>query len=143
MKNALYSYLALLFLACAHQSASDRDALRKTAETFHERIRWRDYRAAEAFIVPDRRAVFDSARQKLDDDHNLSITDYQLEDVRFAADGQRAWVVSRISWMRLPSASEKSARIDSEFVWQNGTWLLARQSGGPFVGELGDAYSRP
>src|SRR5262249_35985056 len=97
-------------------------------------------RAAGQFIVPDRRTTFDSARERLDDEHNLSITDYQLEDVRFSPDHKRAWVVSRISWMRLPSVSEKSAQINSEFVWQNGNWLLARQSGGPFVEELGADY---
>lgn len=116
--------------------------MKKTAEMFHERIRWRDYPGAAELIVPDRRLLFESARQKLDDDHNLSITDYELEGVRFSSDGKRGWVVSRVSWMRLPSASEKNARIDSEYVWQNAGWLLVRQSAGPFAEELGAEYPR-
>jgi hypothetical protein len=137
----LSPYLALLFLACAHHSASDPLVLKQAAETFHERVRWRDYRAAEQLIIPDRRGAFDAARAKHDDEHNLSISDYELQDARFAPDGKRAWVASRISWTRLPSVSEQSTRVDSEFIWQNGSWMLARQIGGPFAEELGPEYS--
>ncbi|HME90395.1 MAG TPA: hypothetical protein VKE49_03165, partial [Myxococcaceae bacterium] len=57
-----------------------------------------------------------------------------------SADGSTALVISRMSWMRLPSLSETTQLVTSEFVLRDGSWLLARQSGGPFA-ELGAAGS--
>lgn len=131
---------ALVFAACsacAHlKSATDAETLRAAAETFHQRIRWRDFRGAGELIVPERRAAFQSARESLHDERDLSITDYHLEDVRLSPEGDSAVVVSRLSWTRLPSLSESSDLISSEFVRRDGTWLIAQQDGGPFAAEL-------
>ncbi len=123
--------------ACAHiKSSADLEGLRAAAETFHQRIRWKDFRGAAELIVPERRASFQAAREAQRDDRDLSITDYQLEDARLSADGSSAVVVSRLNWTRLPSLSEASELVSSEFVLRDGTWLIARQSGGPFAREL-------
>ncbi|WP_343073614.1 hypothetical protein [Pyxidicoccus fallax] len=105
-------------------------------EQFHQAIRWRDYRAAARLIVPERQLDFQRARIERHDDRDLTITDYEIEDVKVSEDGQRATVQSRIQWMRLPSASEQTALVVSEFVFRNGVWLLERQLDGPFEGEL-------
>jgi hypothetical protein len=123
--------------ACAHtKKNSDLEALRPVVESFHQRVRWKDYRVAAHYIVPERRQDFEKARREHQDDRDLSITDYELEDVQLSEDGQRATVTSHINWMRLPSVSEQSATVTSEFVFRDGTWLLERQLGGPFDGEL-------
>lgn len=120
--------------ACAHiKRTADLESLKAAADTFHQRIRWRDFRGAAELIAPERRAAFQSARDALRDERDLSITDYQLEDVRLSADGSSAVVVSRVSWTRLPSLSEASQLVTSEFVLRDGAWLLAHQSGGPFA----------
>jgi hypothetical protein len=105
-------------------------------ESFHQLIRWRDYRSAARLIVPERRQDFQRARIDMKDDRDLTITDYEIEDVKVSEDGQRATVQSRIQWMRLPSASERTALVTSEFVLRDGAWLLERQLEGPFEGEL-------
>ncbi|MCP3104837.1 hypothetical protein LZ198_38825 [Myxococcus sp. K15C18031901] len=112
------------------------ETLQPTVERFHQLIRWKDFRSAGALIVPEKRAAFSKARTELHDDRDLSITDYEIEEVEFSEDGLRATVHSRIQWMRLPSASEQSDVVTSEFVFQGGRWLLERQVEGPFADEL-------
>jgi hypothetical protein len=131
----------LLFAgACAHgQKSSGLEGLKPTVEKFFERIRWRDYRGAAGFLVPERRAAFEKARAASRDDRDLTITDFELEDAKLSADGLRAFVAARISWMRLPSVTEESALMTSEFVYQGAGWFLASQDAGPFP-ELAGPY---
>lgn len=137
MKRLPALFLVLVLGACATTSKkSNLEALKPTVERFHEAIRWRDYRSAARLIVPERQGDFQRARIKLHDDRDLTITDYEIEDVKLSEDGQRATVQSRIQWMRLPSASEQTALVTSEFVFRDGVWLLERQLEGPFGGEL-------
>lgn len=82
-------------------------------------------------VVPERRASFLKARLKADDEKNLFVTDFQLEDAKVRPDGT-AEVVSKISWYRLPSNVEQSAAVTSVFVWREGKWWLESQDDGPF-----------
>lgn len=128
--------------ACAHGSKLvSAEEMRSTAESFHERIRWRDYRGAAELLIPERRERFNQALSARGDERDLSISDYELEQVRLSADGKSATVVSRMSWLRLPSLVEHTDRVTSELVRRDGNWLVARQMGGPFARELGDELS--
>ncbi|TQF09154.1 hypothetical protein FJV41_46080 [Myxococcus llanfairpwllgwyngyllgogerychwyrndrobwllllantysiliogogogochensis] len=130
-------FLALALSGCATVSKkSDLEELKPTVDKFHQLIRWKDFRSASRLLVPERRAAFSRARVELHDERDLSITDYEIEEVRLAEDGAHATVQSRIQWMRLPSASENTAVVLSEFVFRDGVWLLERQDAGPFVDEL-------
>jgi hypothetical protein len=133
-----------LGLGCAHtQNESRAEALKRTADTFHQRIRWKDFRGAAELIVPERQELFEKARKATHDDRDLNITDYEVDTLRMEADGARAHVISHVSWIRLPSVSEKSEEVTSEFVWRGGAWLLARQQGGPFAEELAPPLAEP
>lgn len=134
--------LAVLFCltlggACAHtQKATNLESLRPTVRSFHERVRWKDFRGAARFVVPERREDFEKARRQREDDRDLSITDYEILEVVISEDALRATITSRIQWMRLPSASEKTSTVTSEFIFREGVWLLERQLDGPFDGDL-------
>jgi hypothetical protein len=91
---------------------------------------------AARHIVPERRRDFERARRELQDERDLTVTDYEIQGVEFSEDGYRATVTSRLEWIRLPSASARTATVTSEFVYREGLWLLERQLGGPFEGEL-------
>jgi hypothetical protein len=133
----LIALFACGLLSCAHSHKSGSpELLRPAVEGFHQRIRWRDYRAAAEFLVPERRAAFKKARKERNDEKDLTITDYQLDDVQLSEDGTTAQVTSHISWIRLPSVTENSDTVVSEFVQRDGAWFLARQDAGPFVQEL-------
>jgi hypothetical protein len=122
---------------CAHtKKKSDLETLRPVVESFHQRVRWKDYRIAARYIVPERRQDFERARRERQDERDLSITDYEIEEVQVEEEGARAIVTSRIKWMRLPSVSEQSDTVTSEFIYREGRWMLEKQAGGPFDGEL-------
>ncbi len=137
VNRSLALLLALALVGCAHSKKKEAmESLQPAVEEFHKRIRWKDFRSAAGRIVPERRDDFLRARRELKDEEDLSITDYEIEQLTLSEDGQRATVISRIQWMRLPSVSAKTATVTSEFVYQDGTWLLERQDDGPFVDEL-------
>lgn len=116
---------------------STAEEIRSAAESFHEHIRWRDFHAAAELLVPERRELFEQALKVRGDERDLSISDYELEKVRISPDGKSAAVTSRLSWTRLPSVSEKTELVTSEFILRDGSWLISRQQGGPFALELG------
>jgi hypothetical protein len=128
--------LCLLALGCAHAPRSTGlSGLKPFAEDFHRRIRWKDYRGAANLLVLERREAFLAARREQHDERDLSITDYDIEDARMK-DELHAKVVTRLSWVRLPSPSEHTETVTSEFVFREGSWWLERQDAGPFAPEL-------
>jgi hypothetical protein len=130
------AWLALL-CGCAHQvHASRLEAARKAGELFHHRARWKDYGGAALLLVPERRKEFDRARREWQDDRDLTLSDFQLEEVTLSDDLDRARMVSRMSWMRLPSTTEHTATVISVLEFRQGSWLIASQVGGPFAAEL-------
>ena len=137
--------LAALCVACAHTPEAPKpDPLgaRQAAEAFHRSTRWRDFRGASAGVVPDRREQFVAACERRRDERDLEISDYELLDLRLDPSGDRAAVVSHVSWLRLPSLTERTDTVTTELVRQGGAWLVARQDRGPFAGELGAPYPR-
>ncbi|HEX4931972.1 MAG TPA: hypothetical protein VFV33_02260 [Gemmatimonadaceae bacterium] len=131
--------------ACTHTPAkpvADPAAIRSAAEKFHQRVRWKDYRGASDLLVADRRQSFVDERESLNDERDLTVADYDLTDVRLDdASGDRAWVISRISWVRLPSITEQTQTVTTELVRvRDQVWLIARQDRGPFTGTLGAPY---
>ncbi len=134
---ARFLLLALLGVACAHTPKSTGlEGLRPIVEDFHKRVRWKDFRGAARHIIPERRETFLQARRELQDERDLSITDFEVLEVVLEPDGMRAIITTRFQWMRLPSASEQTATVTSEFVFLKGAWQLERMLDGPFDGEL-------
>jgi hypothetical protein len=133
MTNQVFPLLALaLFASCATmRNKPDVDELKPTIEAFHQRARWKDFRGAADLIVPERRSSYVKARLTTDDERDLFITDYELEDAKISNEGT-AEVISKVTWYRLPSASTKTTVVTSVFVWREGRWWLESQDDGPF-----------
>jgi hypothetical protein len=136
MRTCTLSLALALLAACAHSSSRRAEDLQPAVRRFHERVRWRDWPSVARLMVPELRGPFLEARNARRDEQDLSITDYEVLEVGLTDEAQRAVVRSRIRWLRLPSPSEQTALVTSEFVWRDGDWLLERQQGGPFDGEL-------
>jgi hypothetical protein len=127
----------ILLSGCATtQKRGDLSDLKPTVEAFHRHLRWKDFRGATDFMVDERRAAFIKARLDRNDDRDLTVSDYQLEDCTVEADFITAACVSRINWIRLPSVSETSEVVTSTFVWDGRKWRLQSQDMGPFQPEL-------
>lgn len=132
----------LLLLSCAGLRAKpDVEELKPAIEAFHQRARWKDFRGAADLIVPERRSAFVKERMKGGDEKDLFVTNFELEDAKISADGI-AEVVSRISWYRLPSNTEKTATVTNIFVWREAHWWLESQDDGPFP-DLKPAPEKP
>lgn len=129
--GALVLVLCLVSACAAWRARPDMEALKPAIEAFHQRIRWKDFRGAADLMVPARRKPFVKARTKADDDRDLFITNFDLEDAKISSEGV-AEVVSKVSWYRLPSNVEKTATLTSVFVWFDGKWWLESQDDGPF-----------
>lgn len=140
-----WAFFTALGAACVtgRPSKPDSETLKPRIEDFHLRSRWRDYRGAAELLVAERRTPFLKARAAKNDEKDLSITDYQLEECTFSNDGARAECISNISWVRLPSPSESRATVTSVFVWDGSNWYLAQQDEGPFAAELSQPYKPP
>jgi hypothetical protein len=137
--NRLLAVLLALCLGggCAHTKKKiDLETLAPTVDAFHQRVRWKDYRFASRYVVPERQKDFEKALREHNDEKDLDVTDYEIEGVEMLEEGQRARVTSRLRWTRLPSVSVKEEQVTSEFVYRDGQWLLEKQTGGPFDGAL-------
>jgi hypothetical protein len=123
---------ALAASGCATIRPPDLEELKPAVEAFHQRVRWKDFRAAAELMVPEHRDAFIKARAKLKDEKDLFVTDFQLEDAKLAPDRNVALAVSKLSWYRLPSMTETTATVTSTFVWRENQWMLECQDDGPF-----------
>lgn len=128
--------------SCVTVPKGEVDDLKPTVESFHQRARWKDFRGAAELIVEERAPTFIKARSKQNDDRDLFITNFELEDAQVAKDLLTANVVTKISWYRLPSTTEKTVTVNSIFVWRGSAWRLESQDDGPFE-ELKPAPEKP
>jgi hypothetical protein len=56
----------------------------------------------------------------------------EVVDVQMSQDAKQAVVVSRMRWVRLPSASEVTAEVHENWAASGSAWLLVSLAGGPF-----------
>jgi hypothetical protein len=116
---------------CSHGPfAPGPDQLRSASEDFDKDLRFQDYGGAAQSVVPARRSAFLAARRK--EANDLTITDMEVIDVQMAPDGQKATVLSRMRWVKLPSVSEVSAEVEARWEIVGSGWLLVALVGGPF-----------
>jgi hypothetical protein len=129
--------LLCVLVACAHgPRGASPETLKHAAEELHQRARWRDWRGVAELVVPERRQAFLAARKRGNDERDLTLTDYDILDVRISDTRVRGIVVSRIAWVRLPSVTEQHEEVTSRFEFIQGTWYLDSQEGGPFAPDL-------
>jgi hypothetical protein len=144
MKRALTAICCCALTACATTNKGDVDLLKPTLDTFHGRMRWKDLLQIPQQLVPEKREAFIKACNARDDDKNLFVTDYQLEGCDVKPDDLTVAVcMSKVSWYRLPSATEKTVLVATTLKWAGGQWLIDRQSDGPFAEELSISTPAP
>ncbi len=132
MNRLTVTLLALLFSNCVTIPKGEIEDLKPAVRAVHQSFRWKDFRGAAEMMVAERQEAFIKARTRLNDDKDLFITNFELEDAKLSADLLVAKAVTRISWYRLPSTNEKTATVTSVFVWRDGIWQLESQDDGPF-----------
>lgn len=106
--------------------------LKPAIESFHQKLRWKDFRSAADRLVPERRDAFLKARVEGNDERDLFVTNFELDEAKIAPDTLTAKAYSKLSWYRLPSTTEQTKSVVSVFVWRDAAWQLESQEGGPF-----------
>ncbi len=132
MNRLTVTLLALTFSNCVTVPKGEIEDLKPAVRAVHQSFRWKDFRGAAEMMVAERQEAFIKARTRLNDDKDLFITNFELEDAKLSPDMLVAKAVTRISWYRLPSTSEQTATVTSVFVWRDGIWQLESQDDGPF-----------
>lgn len=142
MRRFAFLLLGSLLSACATVPQGDVENLKPAIESFHQKLRWKDFRSAADRIVAERRDAFLKARQDGNDERDLFVTNFELDEAKIAPDTLSAKAYSKLSWYRLPSTTEETKSVVSVFVWREAAWQLESQSGGPFP-ELEPAPAKP
>lgn len=134
-RTALRLALALAPLlasaGCAHRRGSGAGAaeLKASAERYHRLLRWGGPRPALQLVAPELRAQALRSAVEHRDEEDLKVIDYELVDAQ--VDGDRATVLSKITWHRLPSVTARTDAVTLEFVARGGDWFIRRIEGGP------------
>jgi hypothetical protein len=126
-------FFVVSFLACAHGQRDDRGtALKKAAHQYLISVRWSDWMSASQLIVPEKRDAFMHARRKGHDERDLSISDFEIEEVKMAPDTLSGEVTAELNYTRLPSVTVKTEDTTLFLIWRDGRWLVDHEVGGPF-----------
>ena len=143
MKRVAAVFLAAFSASCATVKKGEVDDLKPAVKAIYQSIRWKDFRGAAELMVLERQEAFLAARKKLNDDKDLYITNFELEDAKISPDLLTAKAVTRISWYRMPSTTELSATVTNIFIWRDGLWQLESLDDGPFEEMKPEPKKRP
>ncbi len=123
--------LLLVLAACAHTALeSSASQLKTDSSDFEKSLRFQDYGGAAQLVAPAKRQAFLAARRR--EGNDLTITDMEVVDVQMSQDTKQAVVMSRMRWVKLPSATEVTAEVHERWDWTGGGWVLVSLAGGPF-----------
>lgn len=132
MRPFAFVLFASLLTGCATVPQGDVENLKSAIESFHQKLRWKDFHSAADRMVPERRDAFLKARLEGNDERDLFVTNFELGEAKVAPDTLSAKTTSKLSWYRLPSTTEETKTVVSIFVWRDAAWQLESQAGGPF-----------
>jgi len=108
---------AILFSLLACGSSFDK-SVNETGEMsrddFMNALRWKQYKVAAGFMLPENSKDFLATFNKLKDIH---ITDVRLLDLQETADGRRFETSIEMDYYLLPSVSVKTFSFDQDWVY--------------------------
>jgi hypothetical protein len=137
MNCRLAAVILLPVLAACSTVKGDVSTLKPTMETFHEGMKWKELRRLADSLLPERRDAFDKACKARDDEKNLFVTEYELEDCKVKQpEGIEATCYSKVTWYRLPSINAKTVSVATTLRWKSNQWFVDKQSDGPFAEDL-------
>ena len=108
---------AILFslLACSsHLDKSVNEVAELSRNDFMNALRWKQYKVAAEFMLPENRKDFLATFNKLKDIH---ITDVRLLDLQETAEGRRFETSIEMDYYLLPSVSLKTFSFTQDWVY--------------------------
>ena len=108
---------AILFslLACSsHLDKPVTEVAEMSRDDFMNALRWKQYKVAAEFMLPENRKDFLATFRKLKDIH---ITDVRLLDLQETAEGRRFETSIEMDYYLLPSVSVKTFSFTQDWVY--------------------------
>jgi hypothetical protein len=115
MKVLCSSAILFSLLACSsHLDKPVNEIAELSRKDFMNALRWKQYKAAAEFMLPENRKDFLATFNKLKDIH---ITDVRLLDLKETAEGRRFETSLEMDYYLLPSVSVKTFRFEQDWVY--------------------------
>ena len=115
MKVFCASAILLSLLACSsHLDKSVNEVAELSRNDFMNALRWKQYKVAAEFMLPENRKDFLATFNKLKDIH---ITDVRLLDLQEKAEGRRFETSIEMDYYLLPSVSVKTFSFSQDWVY--------------------------
>lgn len=118
LKVICSSAILLSLLACSSQLDKPVGEIGELSrDDFMNALRWKQYKVAAEFMLPENRKDFLNTFNKLKDIH---ITDVRLLDLRETAEGRRFETSMEMDYYLLPSVSLKTFSFEQTWVYFSG-----------------------
>ena len=115
MKFFCASAILFSLLACSsHLDKSVNEVAELSRNDFMNALRWKQYKVAADFMLPENRKDFLATFNKLKDIH---ITDVRLLDLQEKAEGRRFETSIEMDYYLLPSVSVKTFSFSQDWVY--------------------------
>ena len=115
MKVFCASAILFSLLACSsHLDKSVNEVAELSRNDFMNALRWKQYKVAAEFMLPENRKDFLATFNKLKDIH---ITDVRLLDLQEKAEGRRFETSIEMDYYLLPSVSVKTFSFAQDWVY--------------------------
>jgi len=115
MKVLCSSAILFSLLACGSSFDKPVNAVGEMSrDDFMNALRWKQYKVAAEFMLPENRKDFLATFNKLKDIH---ITDVRLLDMQETAEGRRFETSIEMDYYLLPSVSVKTFSFDQDWVY--------------------------
>jgi hypothetical protein len=115
MKVLCSSAILFSLLACGSSfDKSVNDVGEMSRDDFMNALRWKQYKVAAGFMLPENSKDFLATFNKLKDIH---ITDVRLLDLQETAEGRRFETSIEMDYYLLPSVSVKTFSFDQDWVY--------------------------
>jgi hypothetical protein len=115
MKVLFSATVFFSLLACgSHLDKSVNELGEMSRDDFMNALRWKQYKVAADFMLPENRKDFLTTFNKLKDIH---ITDVRLLDLQETAQGRRFEASVEMDYYLLPSVSVKTFNFDQTWVY--------------------------
>ena len=131
--------LTVLLLAAAAGCASgpnrNTEQLALAARDYHDALQFGDFQVIARYLAPEARTDYLARAFGLQ--KSLSVLEFTPIATEMNADGDRARMVTRLSWYELPSTVVKTENVFIEWkrvgggVATDGTWTIESVEGGP------------
>lgn len=109
--------MLLSLIACSGHLKPVGEIGEKSRDDFMNAVRWKQYKVAADFMLPENRQDFLTTFNKLKDIH---ITDVRLLDLKETAEGRRFETSIEMDYYLLPSVSVKTFNFEQTWVFFDG-----------------------